>query len=853
MGDAPLLCYHCGEPARSTLTVRLHGVDRPVCCPGCQAAVTLIDTLELGDFYRFREPPAPAEGPRPEPAAAGGFAAYDDAALLETLTRPAPRGREISLGIGGLTCAACSWLITRTLERTAGVLEVSVNTATGRARLVFDPAVVTLSRILTRLQTLGYRPQVLAAAPSEDASSIERRAALKRLAVAGLGMMQVMMFALPLYTGRALGMEQDVRVYFEIVSLLVATPVMLYAGWPYFLQAARALAARHIVMEVPVSLALLLAYGASVIDTVTGRGEVYFDSVTMFIFFMTLARVVEMIARHRSTAVSDSLARMLPPIAHRLPAGANAAADVPLALLRTGDRIEVRAGEVVPADGVLESGSGAFDESLLTGESLPVEKGRGDALTAGSINAGSPLIVRVTATGSATVLAGIVALLLRAQGERPQLARLADRFASRFLAAVLAIGALVAVGWALIDPARCFPATLAVLVVACPCAFSLATLVAVASAQAALARRGVLVARADALERLAHITRVVFDKTGTLTRGTLRLVGGVAHGEQPLAQCLAIAAALEASSEHPIARAFRSAAAAGRAPTTGGSGAPGPTGTPLATAPAAQRLEVVAGGGLRGLVEGRCYRLGQRTFVLGPQAVPLGSPQEDAELWLALEEPTGARRALASFRIEDALRPEAPRVMGELRALGLEGEILSGDAAVAVGRVARACAIDAVSARCSPAQKLERVHALTARGEFIAMVGDGINDAPVLGGAGVSIAMSRGAALALASADIVLIGDSLEALPQAVATARRTLAVIRQNLVWAAGYNLVCMPLAALGRIPPWLAALGMSASSILVVLNALRLMRAPRSSSPPAARPAAMPLHPPALEGSAS
>ncbi|HLW25984.1 MAG TPA: heavy metal translocating P-type ATPase [Steroidobacteraceae bacterium] len=811
-----LICFHCAEPLgqRAPLWIQVLGSDRPVCCPGCHAAAALIGTLELEDFYRFRTAPAVVPVSRRDPRPQS-FAAYDEPALLEALSQPLEHGRVIDLSIEGLTCAACSWLITRSLERIPGILEVSVNSATARARVAWDPGRVRMSRLLERIETLGYRPQIISARSGHEGGERERRALLTRLAVSGLGMMQVMMFAVALYAGRAQGMDAEVREYLTLVSLLVATPVMLYGGWPYFTHAMRALGARAITMDVPVSLALILAYGASVFNAWRGRGEVYFDSITMFIFFLTVARYVEMIARHRSTDVSDTLGRMLPIIAHRMDraAAGSAAVDVPLALLKSGDTVQVRAGEIVPADGVLALGEGEFDESMLTGESMPIAKRIGDRISAGTLNAGSPVLLTVTATGPATVLASIVALLSRAHGERPRLTRAADHMASRFLACVLLIACGVAAVWGYVDPGRAFAATLAVLVVACPCAFSLATLVAVASAQAALARRGVLITHPDALERLAQVTRVVFDKTGTLTRGSLRVTRTRAYAELSEDRCRAIAAALEAGSEHPIARAFLTDASA--------------------TSLRAEQLEVVPGGGVAATIGPQRYLLGQRSFVLRVGDLTAGTSADDGALLLASEDAaSGLRRVLASFVVEDVLRPESPAVVAELAAHGLGSEILSGDAERTVRRVARDCAIASAASRQSPAQKLEHVKGLARAGEFIAMVGDGINDAPVLGGAGVSVAMSRGSALALASADLILVADSLEALPAAFTVARRTLRIVRQNLIWAGGYNILCMPLAALGWIPPWLAALGMSSSSILVVLNALRLMRTPRPSA---------------------
>jgi Cu2+-exporting ATPase len=787
------ICFHCAEPlaAGRVLQAQLDGREVLVCCAGCRAAAQLIAQLGLEDFYRFRT----ASSDTPQPVSEQ-WRQFDDPGVLARLTRVEADGRSVVLLIDGLTCAACSWLISRSLERTAGVVRASVNTATGRASITWDDRTASLSQLLHVVSELGYRPHVVTADAAEAQAREERHTLLKRLAVSGLGMMQVMMFAVALYAGDVQGMDATIRAYLRGVSMLVATPVMLYAGWPFFVGAGKALRMRSITMDVPVTLGLLLAFGASVLNTWRHAGDVYFDSVTMFIFFLTVARYVEMVARHQSNSVTDSLGRTMPATAHRFASAAPGAEplDVMVADLKVDDQLLVRSGEVIPADGEIIEGTTRVDESLLTGESLPVARGNGDCLAAGTLNVGSPLRLKVQAVGSATMLEHIVALLRRAQAERPAVTRAADRLSSRFLVRVL-LGALLVCGfWLLVDPTRAVAATLAVLVVACPCAFSLATLVAVASANAALARRGVLVTHQDAIEGLANITRVIFDKTGTLTTGKVTVVSCETVGATSEQQCREIAAGLESGSEHPIARAFEMRSRA---------------------AVSVKGLAVNPGGGIEGWIEDRHYRIGTPAFVLGTN-------EEDAgAIMLGCEQ-----QVLARFHVADSVRVDSAQTANALRERGLRVEILSGDAQGAVARVADSCDIQEFSARQSPADKLARVKTLTARGEFIAMVGDGINDAPVLGAAGVSIAMGRGSALALASADLILVADSLRALPMAIDLARRAKRIMRQNLRWAAGYNLTAMPLAAMGWVPPWLAALGMSLSSIVVVLNSLRLMR---------------------------
>ena len=800
------VCFHCGLPLAATACETLQGGEkRSFCCPGCAAAAELIHSLGLQAYYRFRTA-------APDRVASEGsrYGQFDDPALQGGFVRQEGQGSVAYLDVRGIHCAACAWLVDRALQSVPGVSSSSVNSATGRARVTFDPKRTTLSSLLSRIAEVGYRPSPI----SQDAVGVdpdrEMKNQLKRLAVAGFGMMQVMMFAVALYTGEFQGMDAVMRSYMRYVSLLVATPVMVYAGWPFYAGAVNALRSRGITMDVPVSLGLLLAYSASLIDTVTHRGEVYFDSVTMFIFFLTLARFMELVARRRCVNVTESLSRLLPALAHRLRADGSLE-DVPVTLVKPGDSILVKNGEVVPADAEISKGSSSLDESMLTGESSPLERGAGDTVLAGSLNSGGPLECRVKSVGQATVLSSIVALLLRAQTERPKAVREADRMARRFLTRVLLGAAVVFVAWHFIDAARAFNATLAVLVVACPCALSLGPLIALASATSALAREGLLVSHPDAIEGLAGATTVVFDKTGTLTAGRVRITSIEPASNHDASRCLEIASALEAGTDHPLARAF-----SGRGRLT------------------ASDVSVRPGAGVEGCVDGKRYRVGSRAFALDGDSKGALDVVGDSAIVLAEE-----GRRIATFELADSLRPEASRVIASLRDKGLTCEILSGDALERVAEVARSCGITRFTARCTPKEKLERVRSLIAAGESVTVVGDGINDAPVLAGASVSIAMSQGSALAQASADLVLVQDSLKALPIAFAHARRCKWIMRQNMVWAATYNLVAIPLAALGWVPPWIAALGMSASSILVVLNSLRLNRGARASARDKAQPA--------------
>ena len=801
MSPGGLPCFHCGEPIPRGLVIhaRIDGRDEPVCCHGCKAVAEFITGAGLGDYYRYRDTGSTRadEPPRPD-----RWAAYDRPELVERLTRPEPNGaRSITVLLEGLRCAACSWLADKALHLQSGVLDVSVNPATARARLVWDPAKVRLGDLLRVLEHVGLRPHPLAGEPSEQLALLERRAALKRLAVAGFGMMQVMMFAVPLYIGESSGMDADIREYLRLVSMLISIPVALYAGWPFYRGAWHALRARSISMDVPVSIGIVLAFVASVVNALRGHGDVYFDSVTMFVFFLSLGRYVEMIARHRAGSVADALARLAPVTARRRRDGRTE--DVQAVELAVGDELLVRTGEVFAADGTVIEGDGRVDESMLTGESVAVPKAPGARVHQGTHNLAAPLRVRVEAVAGDTVLSGIVALLERAQAERPRLARAADRAAAWFLGRILVGAALVFVVWWFVDPSRAFSATLAVLVVTCPCALSLATPAALAAATAALARRGVLVAHTDAIESLARATHVLWDKTGTLTKGLVRVEDVRPLSDLSPQRCLALAAGLERMSEHPIARAFLASGA---------------------DAGIASDVEVFAGEGLEGRVDGQRLRIGTLEFAGGIAAGGIGATGDvSGESWVYL---AGECGLIAAFRLTDPVRGEAGQCVADLSVLGLASEIVSGDEAAAVARIAARCGIERHQSRLGPESKLARLKALQADDAVVVAVGDGINDAPLLRGADVAIAMGRGSALAQTSADLILVRDSLIDLPATVQLARRTQLVVRQNLTWSIVYNVAALPLAALGFVPPWLAAIGMSLSSVAVVLNAMRLSR---------------------------
>ena len=783
-------CFHCGERIGADANIRARVRDgqtwreRAVCCQGCKAVAELIDGAGLADYYRLRNAP----GQRPDERSRDPYRLYDRPELLDELTRIDNGVRTATLILDGMGCAACGWLIDRMLRRESGVCAVNVNVATARVHVRWSPGELDFSQVLAAIARLGYRPHPLTARAAGDAMQAERHSALKRLAVATFGMMQVMMFAVALYAADfgPQTMDAPLRAYLRIVSALCATPVLFYAGWPLLIGAWRAVRAGGVTMDVPVAAGLLLAYIPSVWHTFTQRGEVYFDSVVMFVFFLGVARFVEMWARHRTGDVTEALARLVPLTAHRICAG-DSVEDIATTEIAVGDELLVRVGETAPADGVVLQGSTLIDESMLTGEAAGVVCQPGYLLAAGVINLQAPVRMRVTAIGNATALSGVVRLLERAQAQKPPQQAAADRMAAWFLQRVLVGAGLVATLWLFVDPTRVLPVTLSVLVATCPCALSLAMPTTIAAATAALARRGVLVTRAGALEALAGVTHVAFDKTGTLTHGDLTVERCEPLREVSRERCQAVAAALERSSEHPIARAF----------------------TALDSSATAHDVHVLPGVGVEGAVDGKRYRIGRRETL------------SDDSRAIYLSDDAGE---LAAFYLSDRLRDEAPQVVAELHDLGLSSALLSGDAQEPVERAAQATGVEQSHARQSPDDKLTYMQALAQQGERTLMIGDGVNDAPVLQGATVSVAMARASSLAKVSSDIVLVGDALGALPEAIRIARRARNIARQNLGWSVVYNFVALAAAAVGWLPPWLAAVGMSASSMVVVTNALRV-----------------------------
>jgi Cu2+-exporting ATPase len=764
----------------------------------------------LEAFYRQRT--AAAETPE---SVDDHWDRYDAAVESGDLVATGSDGScQVLLLLEGIHCAACIWLNETYLQRQPGVLDVNINYASRRARVRWDPRQAKLSDLLRAIAAIGYRAYPYDAARREALARREARTLLKRTAIAALVMMQVMMFAVPAYIS-ADGIAPEQRALLDWASLVLTLPVLLYCAAPFFIGALRDLRLGRLGMDVPIALGVGGAFAASAWATVAAGGAVYYDSVTMFVALLLTARYVELRARQKAGDAIEAIAHDLPATAERLVGYPEAATAETIATSRllAGDIVRVRPGMTFPADGAVIEGRSSVEESVLTGESRPRTKRAGDPVLAGSINRESPLIIRVCASGEATCLAGIARMVERAAGERPRAARLADRVAAWFVAALLAVAAIAGLAWLQFDPSRALAVTFAVLVVSCPCALSLATPAALAAAAGALGKAKILVVRADALETLARVTDVVLDKTGTLTVGQVKLVRTLPLAALARDDCLILAAALEQGSEHPIARALLAAAP---------------------KAEVAHEVVSVPGCGIQGVIAGARYRLGRPEWageLHGKPLPPTSRAVAADETVVAL---AGEKGWLALFTLADSMRAGAPALVAALRRLGLRIVLLSGDREQTARGVAAAAGIADARGDAMPDDKLDYIAGLQRNGAIVAMVGDGINDAPSLAQADVSLSLGNAAALTQWTADIVVLGEDLEKIAAAIAVARRTFGVIRQNLAWAFAYNLIAIPLAATGQLSPLAAALGMSVSSLLVVGNALRLTRIRRGAAPP-------------------
>ncbi|TAL74281.1 MAG: cation-translocating P-type ATPase [Rhodanobacter sp.] len=733
-------------------------------------------------------------------------AAWTHPQLLAQVLRPRRDGRsEVALRCDAITQPRAALALEQALRALPGVQHVAIQPAAHRVRVVWDADRLGLDDLLAQCAAAHCPAEPLIHDAADTRRATELHSALKRLLVAGMCMMQVMSYALVIYLGVVDAVDVTTRNLFRWLGFLTTIPLVAYSAWPFYTGALAELRQRRLGIHLPVALAVLLVFAASAVNTVRGAGEIYFDSIGMFVFLLLVGRYVELRARALGNAQGDAAIDAAPLLAQRYAADGRIET-VPALALVPGDRVHLAEGATVPADGTLDTAAARFDETLLTGESRPVQRHHGEPLIAGSVLLDGPGVLRVEQVGAATASARIGALAVRARRARLTVPA-GDRAIGRFIARVLVLTALTAAAWLLVNPARAFDSAVAVLVVACPCAFALTAPAAYTRALAVLARRGVLVTNAAALGRLADVDAALFDKTGTLGVPQLDLSAIEPLGARTRDEVLALAGALARESSHPLAQAVTRIAGSN------------PNGA-HATA-----VEAVAGAGLRGLVAGRKLRFGRADFALAGQPVPAALREQTI-----LADDTGA---LAVFHLAERPRADAGATLATLRSEGVSLSMASGDTPARVAQLAAALHIDDWHARQTPETKLAHLQSLRAAGRTVLVVGDGSNDAPILAGADVSAALASGTSLAHAQADLLLLDDHLDGLVHARRTAQDLQLIVAQGRRWSLVYNLCAVPFAAFGLVTPWLAAIGMSLSSLAVVLNALRTGREPLPAAP--------------------
>lgn len=781
-------CYHCGEdvPANTDFKVEILGEVRDMCCPGCQTVAQTIIDSGLVSYYQYRT--APAEKADLVPEQLQALIHYDNEDVQSEFVRNHDNVSEVTLSLDGVSCAACAWLIEKQVSNTKGLVSIRVNTTTNRALLAWDKTQVRLSELLAAIHKLGYKAAPFEADVQEASYHQMMKQYLYRLGIAGLATMQVMMLAVALYLEVFGDLEPEFKNYFRWVSLIFATPVLLYSALPFYLNAWRSIKGRTLGMDVPVSIALIFAYVASLVATFTEQGEVFFESISMFTFFLLVGRFLEMRARRKAAAASGNLLKLIPAIATTLDGE-----QIPVKTLKIGDRIRVLPGEHIPADGKVISGRIHIDESMLTGESVHVVKKEGDAVFAGTLNGDESFELEVTSSKADSVISNIVRLQDEAQHSKPKIAEIADVVARYFVGAILIISAGTWLYWHQTKPDDAFWIMLSVLVATCPCALSLATPTALTCATSRMGNFGILLRKGHVFETLCKVNHLVVDKTGTLTKGDIEISRTSVFGEVSESESLALAAALEAHANHPIARSFAQYSKEDVI---------------------VSEVKNVIGSGIEGLWNGKDVKIGSAAFVVNE-----GCDESNA-VYLSVN-----GEHAATFYYRDPIRKESQAFIQRFAEAGIKTTLLTGDSIQNAQPVADEIGIDHVIASAKPEDKLAYLKSLDSD-DITMMVGDGINDAPTLAGAHLSVAMGGGTDVAKASADMTLLGDNLEKLLEARLLALRTRKIIRENLAWSLGYNLLILPLAVAGLVAPYIAVVGMSASSIIVVSNSLRLLK---------------------------
>jgi len=797
-------CYHCGEPVPKEFkeTVTIDNVDRDMCCHGCCAVAQAIVDNNLTGYYRHRTEKG-AKATELVPQELLNLQSYDLTEIEQEFTQTNGTIKEVILTVENVTCAACAWLIERKLATLSGIEQSNVNTSSARLTLKWQSEHLKLSDILLALAQVGYKAYPFKADVAERNEVAATKSYLRRLVVAGLATMQVMMFAMASYFDVIGSLSDNLNEYFRYISLLISLPVVFYASNPFYKNALSALFAKRLNMDVPVSIAILLAFAASAYATITQQGDIYFESVCMFAFFLLLGRYLEQLTKRKAAQNSSNLLKLIPSTATLISPDNNDQKyqQVPAKTLKCDQYVLIKPGEIIPADGIVTKGTTQCNEAILTGEQLPIHKTLGDWVFASTINHDQTIEVQVKQERSDQLISKIIALQEQATLDKPKLATLADKLSQYVVISILFLSGLTYLGWWLVDSNHALWSALAVLVATCPCALSLATPSAYTAATSQLQQLGLLVKQGNSLDVLTQLTHICFDKTGTLTTGSFVIKDCDSIIDRQTT--LGIIAAIESQSTHPIANAFK------------------PYFNSEFTVNDGENFQ---GGGLSAIVNGQQYYLGSYEFI--GQRADISTTiniknTNDVVIYLATKD-----ELVATLSLNDDIRSHSNEFIAQLQSSGITTTLLTGDNSKNANYVAQQLNINHVKQGQSPQDKLSYLKSLQNNNAIVAMFGDGVNDAPVLSQAHLSFAMNNGADIAKSSADIVLLHDDLSKVASAISLAKKTKRIITQNFCWALGYNLTAVPFAIVGLLPPYLAAIGMSLSSIIVVSNSLRLLK---------------------------
>ena len=791
-------CFHCGEPVPNgiDLHIEIENKSQPMCCIGCQAVADTIVENNLTDYYRFRSAHA-NKGEILVPEQLQRNKILDDENLQNEFAYYHDGFKETILTIEGISCSACAWLIEMQVSKFKGINKINVNATTQRATVQWQENQIKLSEILSLIDKIGYHALPFKASTAEEANKKQAKSFIRRLGISGILMMQVMMIAFGLYFGAFADMAEHTLVYLRWASFFLTVPIVTYGAFPFYKSAFFALKARQLSMDVPVSIAISLAFLASTWATFTQQGEVYFESVSMFTFLLLIGKFLEFRARTRAADVSANLLKLMPMTATKVENGIESF--IAATHLKTDDIILIKPGETIPADSEILTGRSQINEAMLSGEQLPLQKTELDDIFAGTINGDGNLTARVKHNNQESFLSQLIRLSENAQSHKPKLAKLSDKIAQYFVALILFVATLTAIYWSQHQPEEAFWITLSVLVVTCPCALSLATPTALTCATTRLNREGILIKSAHVLETMPVIDAVAFDKTGTLTTGEFTISEVKTYGDfsnqDGQNNALAIAAALEAHSAHPLAKAF----------------SPFRNFNHIAT-----QVIVAPGAGISGKVDNLHYSIGKSSWLLNDS----DGASHSAQCVLMQE-----HNLVAEFYLHDGLRDSAKQLIEFLHHEKIITAMLSGDHLQGCNKLQAELKLNSVQANLSAQDKVNAIKHQQAT-HNVAMIGDGVNDSPVLGAAHLSIAMGSGTDIAKNGADVILLNNKLNGVQTLRQVSERTASIIKQNYLWAFGYNAVVLPLAVMGHIAPYMAVVGMSASSILVVSNSLRLLK---------------------------